>query len=206
MWYEVNEDRPWSQHFCQCLVCFFLPSLSLSVFLHHSISVPVCHLCSLLRFLAGAGRRQERRVAKRTDRQLISLLWAQTGQCWSPICLETEQNTVTNISFLAVLFSFFPSLRPSLLPSLSACRTERKNLYSHIHQLSVLSFTFLSWHCCTLSLPLLFCFCLSSPVSAHLSLPLRCPPLCFWTSQRSLSTFNVEKRLISSGSNRTTDI
>lgn len=127
----------------------------------------------LLGFLAGVGEASgnEGSLNEQTDHfPPLDTDW--TG--FSPICLETEENTVTNISFLTVLFSFSPSLHLSVTLSLSAFRAERKNPYSHFHQLSVLFFAFLSWHCCTLSLPVVFCFCLFYPISAHLSLSLLC--------------------------------
>lgn len=106
---------------------------------------------------------RKRRVTERTDRHLISLLWARTGQGWG-------KNPVPYIHFLTVLFSFSPSLHLTVTLLLSASRAGRgKNSDNLIYQVSVLFFTFPPRHHCTVCRCVSVFLTLTQVISAFLS-------------------------------------
>lgn len=144
--------------------CLFLHPISLFSFLTLHLCLFLLSLCSLLWLYSQTlGGLRKQRVTERKDR-IISFLWAQTGQCWGPIGLETL------------------SLRLASWPCCSRCRLPSSHHHVLLDQkgqihtaifidsLSLFFFTLLSWHCSTLSV--LFCFCLSQLISARLSCQL----------------------------------
>lgn len=69
--------------------CLFLHPISLFSFLTLHLCLFLLSLCSLLWLYSQTlGGLRKQRVTERKDR-IISFHWAQTGQCWGPIGLET---------------------------------------------------------------------------------------------------------------------